>query len=147
MTLRLSEFGASVERSCPSTRANCTCDLRERHRIIITQIIIAHSLGVSKRRVARKVPAPKRRRWLPAIMAAKYGHGTSSLEMSKDGEKRIMIVRSALCAMCLAGLVGGVAQAGTNDILIGIDNKITYGPEGQINGAPGNDAVLVVDIS
>ena len=27
------------------------------------------------------------------------------------------------------------------------DNKITYGPPGQINGAPGNDAVLVVDIS
>ena len=79
------------------------------------------------------------------MKAAKYGHGTSSLEMSKDGEKHIMIVRSALCAMCLAGLVvGGVAQAGTNDILIGIDNKITYGPEGQINGAPGNDAVLVV---
>ena len=73
--------------------------------------------------------------------------------MSKDGEKCIMVARSALCAkylgaMCLAGLVGGgVAQAGTNDILIGIDNKITYGPEGQINGAPGNDAVLVVDIS
>jgi DNA-binding beta-propeller fold protein YncE len=50
--------------------------------------------------------------------------------------------------MCLAGFVGGgVAQAGTNDLLIGIDNKITYGPQGQINGAPGNDAVLVVDIS
>ena len=63
--------------------------------------------------------------------------------MSMHGEKRIMIVRSALCAkylggkylgamglgaICLAGLVGGgVAQAGTNDILIGIDNKITYG--------------------
>ena len=58
-----------------------------------------------------------------------------------------MILRSALCAVCLAGLVGGVAQAGTNDILIGLDNKITYGPKGQINGAPGNDAVLVVDIS
>ena len=59
-----------------------------------------------------------------------------------------MILRSALCAVCLAGLVGGgVAQAGTNDILIGLDNKITYGPQGQINGAPGNDAVLVVDIS
>ena len=44
----------------PSTRANCTCDLRERHRIIITQIIIAHSLGVSKRRVARtKSPGAK----------------------------------------------------------------------------------------
>ena len=58
-----------------------------------------------------------------------------------------MIVRSALYAICLAGLIGGVAQAGTNDLLIGIDNKITYGPQGQINGAPGNDAVLVVDIS
>ena len=58
-----------------------------------------------------------------------------------------MIGRSALCAVCLAGVVGGVAQAGTNDILIGLDNKITYGPAGQINGAPGNDAVLVVDIS
>src|ERR1700743_2945940 len=58
-----------------------------------------------------------------------------------------MIVRSALGAVCLACLVGGVAQAGTNDILIGIDNKITYGPQGQVNGAPGNDAVLVVDIS
>src|ERR1700758_546628 len=59
-----------------------------------------------------------------------------------------MIVSSAVCAICLAGLVGGgVAQAGTNDILIGIDNEITYGPEGQINGAPGNDAMLVVDIS
>src|ERR1700744_5217365 len=54
---------------------------------------------------------------------------------------------SALGAVCLAGLFTGVAQAGTNDILIGIDNKITYGPEGQINGAPGNDAVLVMDIS
>jgi hypothetical protein len=33
--------------TCRSTRANCTCDLRERHRIIITQIIIAHSNGGS----------------------------------------------------------------------------------------------------
>ena len=63
-----------------------------------------------------------------------------------------MIVRSAFCAVSWRHLPGrpcrgGVAQAGTNDILIGLDNKITYGPEGQINGAPGNDAVLVVDIS
>ena len=47
MTLRLSEFRVSVERPCRSTRANCTCELRERHRIIITQIIIAHSNGGS----------------------------------------------------------------------------------------------------
>jgi DNA-binding beta-propeller fold protein YncE len=65
-----------------------------------------------------------------------------------------MTSRCALFAMCLAascpaGLVGGcgLAQAGTNDILIGLDNKITYGPEGQIIGAPGSDAVLVMDIS
>ena len=38
-------------------------------------------------------------------------------------------------------------KAGTNDILIGLDSKITYGPEGPTNGAPGNDAVLVVDVS
>ena len=57
-----------------------------------------------------------------------------------------MIARSALCAMCLT-VGAGMAQAGTNDILIGLDEKITYGPQGQINGAPGNDAVLVMDIS
>src|SRR5260370_33696646 len=51
------------------------------------------------------------------------------LEMGRDGRKRIMTLRSAFCAMCLAGLAGsGLAQAGTNDILIGLDNKITYGP-------------------
>src|ERR1700741_4307818 len=61
---------------------------------------------------------------------------------------RIMTLRSAVCVMCLAGLVGsGLAQAGTNDILIGLDNKITYGPEGPTNGAPGNDAVLVLGVS
>jgi hypothetical protein len=38
-------------------------------------------------------------------------------------------------------------QGKRDKVLIGIDNKITYGPPGQINGAPGNDAVLVVDIS
>src|SRR5260370_22825664 len=48
----------------------------------------------------------------------------------------------------LAGLAGsGLAQAGTKDILIGLDNKIAYGPEGPRTGAPGNDAVLVVDVS
>jgi hypothetical protein len=45
MTLRLSEFRVSVERSCPSTRASCTCDLRGQHRIAFTQITIAHSKG------------------------------------------------------------------------------------------------------
>lgn len=59
-----------------------------------------------------------------------------------------MTLRPAFYAMFLANLLAaGSAQGGTNDILIGLDNKVTYGPEGQINGAPGNDAVLVVDIS
>ena len=59
-----------------------------------------------------------------------------------------MSLRSSLFAMCLAGLMGSaMARAGSNDILIGIDSKIIYGPEGQIIGAPGNDAVLVMDIS
>src|SRR5437588_2633831 len=68
--------------------------------------------------------------------------------MGPDGRNRIMTLHTAFCAACLAGLVGsGLAQAGTNDILIGLDNKITYGPEGPTNGAPGNDAVVVVDVS
>ncbi|MCP3477677.1 hypothetical protein NLM33_46915 (plasmid) [Bradyrhizobium sp. CCGUVB1N3] len=59
-----------------------------------------------------------------------------------------MNLHSAFCATWLAGLVAsGPAMAGTNDILIGLDSKITYGPDGQMNGAPGPDAVLVVDIS
>ncbi|MGY8680313.1 beta-propeller fold lactonase family protein [Bradyrhizobium sp. UFLA05-153] len=38
-------------------------------------------------------------------------------------------------------------MAGTNDILIGLDSKITFGPEGQTNSTPGIDAVLVVDVT
>jgi hypothetical protein len=37
--------------------------------------------------------------------------------------------------------------AGTNDILIGLDEKITYGPDGLVNGPPGKEAVLVMDVS
>lgn len=59
-----------------------------------------------------------------------------------------MDLRSVLCAACLVCLMAsGSAIAGTNDMLIGLDSKITFGPEGQTNGAPANDAVLVVDIS
>jgi DNA-binding beta-propeller fold protein YncE len=56
--------------------------------------------------------------------------------------------RDTLCVTWLVGiLVGSVAQAGTNDVLIGLDSKIVMGPEGLVNGEPGNDAVLVMDIS
>jgi DNA-binding beta-propeller fold protein YncE len=59
-----------------------------------------------------------------------------------------MTLRSPLYAISLVGLLGSsLAQAGTNDILIGLDSKIVLGAEGLVNGAPGNDAVLVMDIS
>jgi DNA-binding beta-propeller fold protein YncE len=46
------------------------------------------------------------------------------------------------------GLVVAVpARAGTRDILIGLDEKITFDANGQVNGPPGKDAVLVMDVS
>ena len=38
-------------------------------------------------------------------------------------------------------------QAGPNDLLVGLDEKATFEAEGQRNGPPGRDAVLVVDAS
>jgi DNA-binding beta-propeller fold protein YncE len=59
-----------------------------------------------------------------------------------------MALRSAVCAIWLGGLLGSsLALAGTNDVLIGLDSKIVLRPEGPVNGAPSNDAVLVMDIS
>jgi DNA-binding beta-propeller fold protein YncE len=39
------------------------------------------------------------------------------------------------------------ALASTHDILIGLDEKVTYDANGQVNGAPGKDAVLIMDVS
>ncbi len=61
-----------------------------------------------------------------------------------------MTPRSAAFALCLTPawlLVAGTALAATTDILIGLDEKITYDANGQVNGAPGKDAVLVLDVS
>jgi DNA-binding beta-propeller fold protein YncE len=58
-----------------------------------------------------------------------------------------MMLRSTALVACLAMLTGQTARAGTNDILIGLDGKIGYGPDGQVNGPPGKDAVLVMDVS
>jgi DNA-binding beta-propeller fold protein YncE len=61
-----------------------------------------------------------------------------------------MTLRHAVLAACLASaslLAGHAARAGTNDILIGLDAKITYGPDGQANGPGGKDAVLVMDVT
>jgi DNA-binding beta-propeller fold protein YncE len=61
-----------------------------------------------------------------------------------------MVVKRALLAMCFVPgllLAAGLAKAGPNDILIGLDEKITYGPDGSVNGPPGKDDVLVMDVS
>jgi DNA-binding beta-propeller fold protein YncE len=58
--------------------------------------------------------------------------------------------KRALFTLCVAPallLAAGLAKAGPNDILIGLDAKVTYGPEGSVNGPSGKDEVLVMDIS
>ncbi|MGC1408137.1 MAG: hypothetical protein WA864_04210 [Acetobacteraceae bacterium] len=57
-----------------------------------------------------------------------------------------MTLRTALVT-CLALSAGQTAVAGTNDILIGLDNKVSFGANGQVNGPPDKDAVLVMDVS
>ena len=57
--------------------------------------------------------------------------------------------RHVLAACGLASLLMWpcLAQAGTSDILIGLDEKITYNANGMVNGPPGKDAVLVLDVT
>jgi DNA-binding beta-propeller fold protein YncE len=50
-----------------------------------------------------------------------------------------------LTSACL--LLAGPLSARTNDILIGLDEKIVYDANGQTNLPPGKDAVLVMDVS
>ena len=58
--------------------------------------------------------------------------------------RRNALMATALVAICM---VPNLVQAGTNDILIGIDEKIVLGPNGQVVGPPGKDAVLVMDVT
>lgn len=57
-----------------------------------------------------------------------------------------MNMRAALLTSC--GLMAATpALAGSHDILIGLDQKVTLGATGQVNGPPGKDAVVVMDVS
>jgi DNA-binding beta-propeller fold protein YncE len=57
-----------------------------------------------------------------------------------------MNMRAALLLSC--GLVATTpALASKHDILVGLDEKVTYDANGQVNGPPGKDAVLVMDVS
>jgi DNA-binding beta-propeller fold protein YncE len=55
--------------------------------------------------------------------------------------------RTALLISC--GLLAAVTQAraSTHDILIGMDEKVTYDANGSVNGAPGKDTVVIMDVS
>ncbi|HVZ08044.1 beta-propeller fold lactonase family protein [Rhodopila sp.] len=56
-----------------------------------------------------------------------------------------MLIRAALA---MAGAMVIVpAMAGTSDVLVGLDQKVTYDANGAVNGPSGHDAVLVMDIS
>jgi DNA-binding beta-propeller fold protein YncE len=55
-------------------------------------------------------------------------------------------MRAALLMSC-GLLAASPALAGIHDILIGLDEKISFDANGQVNGPPGKDAVLVMDIS
>jgi DNA-binding beta-propeller fold protein YncE len=57
-----------------------------------------------------------------------------------------MTMRAALLLSC-GLLAASPALASIHDILIGLDEKITYDANGQVNGPPGKDAVLVMDVS
>jgi DNA-binding beta-propeller fold protein YncE len=57
-----------------------------------------------------------------------------------------MNMRAALLASC-GLLTAAPALASIHDILIGLDQKVAYDANGQQNAAPGNDSVLVMDVS
>src|SRR5258708_5893401 len=77
---------------------------------------------------------------------ARTGHGC--LDHANQTGGNAMTVRSAAVAVCLTPLwLAAAAQASTNDILIGLDEKITYDANGSAVGPGGKDAVLVMDVS
>jgi DNA-binding beta-propeller fold protein YncE len=57
-----------------------------------------------------------------------------------------MNIRAALMMSC-GFLAATPAFASIHDILIGLDQKVAYGPNGQANAPPGNDSVVVMDVS
>jgi DNA-binding beta-propeller fold protein YncE len=57
-----------------------------------------------------------------------------------------MNMRAALLMSC-GLLTASPALAGIHDILIGLDEKVVYDANGQANGPPGKDSVLVMDVS
>ena len=57
------------------------------------------------------------------------------------------MIKQTLLALTALWLAAAPVKAGINDILIGLDQKVTYGPDGPKNGAPGKDEILVMDVT
>jgi DNA-binding beta-propeller fold protein YncE len=57
------------------------------------------------------------------------------------------MLQRALLVVCFTLVSLIAANAGPNDILIGLDQKVSSGPDGLVNGAPGKDEVLIMDVS
>jgi DNA-binding beta-propeller fold protein YncE len=57
--------------------------------------------------------------------------------------------RGIVVALCCvpALLAAGSVLAGSNDILIGLDAKISAGPDGLVNGPPGKDELVIMDVT
>jgi DNA-binding beta-propeller fold protein YncE len=58
--------------------------------------------------------------------------------------------RSVLAALCCAAASlppASPVHAATTDVLIGLDDKVSSGPDGLVNGAPGKDELLVMDVT
>jgi DNA-binding beta-propeller fold protein YncE len=58
----------------------------------------------------------------------------------------LTICRIALAVSVLLSAAGPLC-AGPNDILIGADAKVSSGPDGLVNGPPGKDELLVIDVT
>jgi DNA-binding beta-propeller fold protein YncE len=54
---------------------------------------------------------------------------------------------AALCGALALLTVASPVYGGPNDILIGLDQKVSSGPDGLINGPPGKDELLVMDVT
>ena len=62
-------------------------------------------------------------------------------------QRRTLAGANLASLLLFSCLCPSLAQAGTSDILVGLDEKITYDANGQVNGPPGKDAVLVLDVA
>src|SRR5690349_10362293 len=99
-------------------------------------------LPICGRMLARFASGGKYRAGLDAAPRCSYRRGVKIIRGGKM--KRFTAL---LLSTLVAAPIATSAGAATTDILIGLDEKITYDANGQVNGPPGKDAVLVMSIA